>query len=303
MKSRNCHLYLAKDRVPDQFAHTRASGITMKKTLLAITSIVTALVLPGCFQSETTIHLNKDGSGKLVEETKFGAQMVAMMEQMAAMGGEDAKKENPMKEMISEEKAKARLKDLGEGVTFEKVEPLDANGSKGARVTYAFKDINKLKVSAGDGMKAMGDMPGAEAAEKPKEEPVGFTYANGKLVVKMPQPKKADAPAKEADEGAAEPDMDSPEAMAMMKQIMGDMKMSLKLVIEPGIDESNATHKDGNTITLMEMDMSKLVQNEAAMKKLAKMGKEKDPKAAMEALKGVEGIKVETNEEVTVKVK
>ena len=38
----------------------------MKRLLLAISSAVVALVLPGCLQSETTITLNKDGSGTLV---------------------------------------------------------------------------------------------------------------------------------------------------------------------------------------------------------------------------------------------
>ena len=52
----------------------------MKKLLLAATSALIALALPGCLQNETTIHLNKDGSGTLVEETKLGAQMLAYLE-------------------------------------------------------------------------------------------------------------------------------------------------------------------------------------------------------------------------------
>lgn len=278
----------------------------MKKLLLAMASALTALVLPGCFQSETTIHLNKDGSGTLVEETKLGAQMLAMMDQMAAgFGGGEANKpkEDPVKQMFSEDKAKKRAAELGEGVTFEKSEAVNANGAKGARVTYKFKDINKLKVSAGDNMKnmsPMGEMPGAPAAKKP--EPVVFTYADGKLTIRMPENNKPDAPEAPAAEGANQPDMDSPEAQAMMKQMFADMKMSLKLVIEPGIAETNATHKEDNTITLMEMNMGKLMENADAFKKLGKVD-QNDPAAAMEALKGIDGVKVETQKEVTVQVK
>jgi hypothetical protein len=281
---------------------------TMKKFLLAAASALTALVLPGCFQSETTIHLNKDGSGTLVEETKLGAQMLAMMDQMAAGfggGGENAK-EDPVKKMFSEDKAKKRAAELGEGVTFEKSEAANANGAKGARVTYKFKDINKLKVSSDDGMKnasPMGDMPGAPAAKK--SDPVVFTYADGKLTIKMPDQKKPDAPdAPEAPaaEGPGKPDMDSPEAQAMMKQMFADMKVSLKLVVEPGIAETNATHKDGDTITLMEMNMGKLMENADTFKKLGKVNQQ-DPTAAMEVLKGIEGVKVETKKEVTVELK
>ncbi len=280
----------------------------MKKILLAMASAVTALVLPGCFQSETTVHLNKDGSGTLVEETKLGAQMLAMMDQMAAGfgGGGDKAPKDPVKDMFSEEKAKKRAAELGEGVTFEKSEPVDANGAKGARVTYKFKDINKLKVSTGDGMKSaspMGDMADMPGAQKPKkQEPIQFNYADGNLTVKMPKPdpdKAAEAPAGE-DKGA--PDMGGPEAEAMMKQMFADMKMSLKLVIEPGIAESDATHKDGNTITLMEMNFGKLIENADAFKKLQKVD-QKDPAKAMEALKGIEGVKFEIKDQITVKVK
>lgn len=279
----------------------------MKKTLLALTSILATLVLPGCFQNETTIHLNKDGSGTLVEENRLGAQMLKMLDQMGgAMGGDDkANKADPLKDMLSEEKAKTRATTLGEGVSFVKVEPVNANGSKGARTTYAFKDINKLKITTGDSMKGMTAMSGAEAPADKKTEPVVFNYAGGKLTIKMPKPKKTEVPAAEEAAKDGEPgktDMDSPEAMAMMKQMCGDMKVSLKLVVEPGIDETNATHVDGNTITLMEMNMGKLVENVDAMKKLTKMDQKADPKAAMEALKGIDGIKVEDKEEVTVKV-
>jgi hypothetical protein len=272
----------------------------MKKILLLLTSVFITLVLPGCFQSETTIHLNKDGSGTLVEETRLGAQMLAMMDQMAGMGG-DAAKADPLAQMFSEDKAKARAATLGEGVTFEKTEPVNADGAKGARVTYRFKDINQLKVSTTDSVKnmsPMGDM-GAPAAKK--TAPISFSYAAGKLTIQMPEPPKPDATEAPAAGKPEMPDMDNPEAQAMMKQMMGDMKMSLKVVIEPGIAETNATHHDGNTVTLMEMNMGKLVENADTLKKLGKVD-QKDPAAAMEALKGIEGVKFEAQRQVTVTV-
>ncbi len=277
----------------------------MKKSFIALLTILSSLVLTGCFQSETTIHLNKDGSGKLIEETRLGGQMRAMFDQMAALGGDEKAKEDPTKAMFSEDKAKARAAEIGEGVTFEKQELLTANGSKGNRVTYTFKDINKLKISAGDSMKTLGEMPGAEAAAAEKAEPVKFTYVDNQLTIQLPSPKTPEVPASggalAADAEAAKPDMESPEAMAMMKQMCGDMKMSLKIVVESGIAETDATHQNGNTLTLMEMNMGKLVENAEAMKKLSKMN-QKDPAATMKALEGIDGIKMETKEKVTVKL-
>lgn len=271
----------------------------MKTKLLAIASLAAAFLLPSCFQQESTIHLNKDGSGTIVEEVKLGAQMIEMIGQMAAMGGEDAKKEDPLKNLASEEKAKERAEKMGEGVTVEKVEKI---GENGARTTYRFKDINKIKVNQSGGMDDLMNSPGMKVEKK--EEPLAFKYADGTLTFAMPQPKKAEGDGeKDAEKDAAAAQLEDPQAMEMMKQMFGDMKMAVKLVIEPGIAESNATHVDGNTVTLMEMDMGKLMKNEEAFKKLAKMGNEADPKKIGQVLKGVDGVKVETNENISIKVK
>ncbi len=271
----------------------------MKQILLATASVLVALVLPGCLQSETTIHLNKDGSGTLVEQTTLGAQMIAMMDQMSALGGADAKPKDPMAEMFSAEKAKARAVTLGEGVTFEKSEPVAAGGGKGARTTYKFTDINKLKIAPGEGMKDMSPM-GAEAPATAKSEPIAFKFAAGTLTIGMPEPAKPEA------DKEVKPDVpdaaENPQMEMMMKQMLGDMKMSFKVVIEPGIAETDASNRDGNTITLMEMEMGKLLEKPETLKKLS-AADQQNPQASMELLKGLEGVKMETKKQVTVKLK
>ena len=267
----------------------------MKRLFLATASTLIALVLPGCLQSETTVHLNKDGSGTLVEQTTLGSQMMAMLEQMSAIGGDKGK--DPVGEMFSEEKAKAKAATLGEGVTLEKVEPLDVKGNKGARTTYHFADINKLKISTGDAIKNMSPM-GDQAPAAAKQNPIAFAYAGGTLTVTLPELEKpaADAPMPaDAPEG-------NPQMEAMMKQMLGDMTMSVKVVIEPGIAETDATFRDANTITLVDLEMSKLLEKPDSLKKLTSAPKD-NPAAAMELLKGLDGVKMETKKVVTVKLK
>jgi len=274
----------------------------MKKLLLACASVCATLVLPGCLQNETTIHLNKDGSGTLVEETRLGPQMLAMFDQMAALGGPDAAKEDPVAKMFSEDKAKARATELGDGVTYDKTEAINANGSKGARVTYHFKDINTLKITPGDSMKNMSPMAEAKADALKNNATIAFSYTGGNLTIRMPEPPKADGPAAPIGDNPNMPDMDNPDSEAMVKQMLGDMKLSLKLVAEPGIAESNATYKTANTVTLMEMDMGKILEKPSALKKFGKLDKN-NPAAAMQAFKGLDGAKLETQKEVTVKIK
>jgi hypothetical protein len=51
----------------------------------------------------------------------------------------------------------------------------------------------------------------------------------------------------------------------------------------------------------MEMDMGKLLEKPDTLKILSKVDKN-NPAAAMKALKGIEGLKFETQEAITVKV-
>lgn len=273
----------------------------MKRLLLPALAAIAALNLSSCFQSETVIHLNKDGSGTITEETTLGAQAVAMM---AGFGGEGENAKDPTAEMFSEEKAKEKAKTFGEGVTFVKAEKIDADGKKGARATYKFADINKVRMSADGGASDLKDMaPAGEELEKAakKAEPVTFTYAGGKLSIKLPQPDEANKPA--AEEGpkpeAAEQDAQQTE---MMKMMLGDMRFTMKVVADGGIAETNASFAEGDTLTLVDMDFGKIVKNEAAFKKLQTLD-QNDPDALKAAFKAVPGLKLETKKEVTATLK
>lgn len=275
----------------------------MKRPLLPALAAAAALSLSSCFQSETVIHLNKDGSGTIVETNTVGAQMVAMMAQMGGLGGEGEKEKDPLAEMFSEEEAKKKVGNYGEGVTFVKVEKVDAGGKKGGRATYKFADINKLKINPDAGTSGLKDtMPAPEElkeAEK-KAQPVTFAYAGGKLKINLPQPDAKKAEGGEAPK--AEAGEQDPQQMEMMKNMMGDMRFSVKLVADGGISETNATYSEGGTITLMDMDFGKIVKNEAAFKKLQTLD-QNDPEAFKTAFKDVEGLKFETKKEVTATLK
>jgi len=263
----------------------------MKRLLISFISLASLLFLPGCLQSETTILLSKDGSGTITEETFFGEKMLAMFDQIGAQAGADAP--DQMEEMFSEGKAKARAEKFGEGVTFEKSEIIDADGKKGGRITYRFVDINKLKVTPGSGISAM--MPGNQAPPADeKATPLTFGYADGKLTITTPQPKEK---APEVPEPPGNPEM-----MAAMKEIFADMKVGVRLICEPGIAKTNATYHEGNTITLAEMNMGELMQEEGAFQKFTKLARE-NPNDVAEALKEVKGMKVETQREVSVELK
>lgn len=259
----------------------------MKKSLhrifRALLAFAAALAVSSCLQNETTITLDKDGSGTIVDETILGAQMLGMMAQFG----------DPLDEMFSEEKAKEKAGKIGEGVKYVKTERINADGKKGARVFYEFADINKIKVEPGSVLDSMGDQLPTAAAEK-KGSAVSFKYADGKLTVITPPTdfEEMDLP------GGGQADAD-PEMEAMMKQMFADMRIGLKLNFPGGIKETNASHRDGNTIILFDVQVGQLLGQIGELEKITELGKT-DETAAIEATKNLRGVKMETEKEITV---
>ena len=266
----------------------------MKTRMIALLAGLGALVgLSGCLEVNQTVTLKKDGSGTITDESVMGAQVIQML---AGFGGGAPGAPDPLAKMYDEAQYKARAATYGEGVEYVKLEKVERNGGKGVRAHYKFADINTIRFEPGSGMDEMaGSFPGAEAA-KPARSPWKITYADGKLSIKAPDmPENLEKPAVPEDAAATAA---NPEIAAMMQ----GMRMSTTLVIEPGIAKTNATHVEGNTITLMDIRMDEVMKNPEAMKAMQGVDM-KDRKAMEAALKNVKGVKVETQETLEVTLK
>lgn len=261
----------------------------LRSIVLAISSLV-SFVLTGCLQNETTITLNKDGSGTIVEETMLGVQMMAMMNQFAQPGAPD-----PIEEMFGEAKATARAGKMGEGVKYVRTEMIDKNGLKGARIQYAFEDINSLVLNP---MAALSSLSYQAPAPAPVKEvgTIRFTHASGSLKIILPPSdfENLDLPGKDMEQ--------TPEMEAMMMRMLADMRMTTRLVIAPGIGETNATHQDGDTITLFDVEIGKLMARRDELKQITELSKTDMP-AARERFAKIDGVTIEMKEDVFVKLK
>jgi len=270
------------------------------KILLLLTAIV--LVLTGCFEVETNIKLNKNGSGTMEETMLFSQMMMMQMAQMGqAFGGEEEdSSENPVYDV---EKLKAEAADKGEGVTYASSEAIERNGKSGYKVIYNFKDINTLKYS-NDPSKKM-NMPTMGMEDEATEEFVRFQYSKGNLIINFPE--EGDGDEEYTDDDTEEFDQeeldDGVDEMAgmeeMMKQMFTDMKFKTTIEFEGGIKKTNATFVEGNKITLMEMDFNKVMENAEAFKTLGTL-QSATPAQQKEAMKNLPGIKFEAEEKITV---
>lgn len=262
----------------------------MKKVLL-ITVIGMALLLSGCFETNTRIIVKPNGSGT-VEQTILMSQ--AALSSM--MGFADA----DTKSFYDEEKLEAEAETMGEGVSYVSSKKIETGEKTGYIAVYSFKDINTLQVSDNPAEGMMG------GAGNPNDKSgFNFQFKKGKpseLKIIIPNiDEEDDTTENEAGEYEDEEVPEIDEAMTeMMLNMYKGMKMNVEIEFDGKITKTNASHQDGNKITIMLMDFDELAKNPESLKAFQNM---QDPNKMKEVLKTIPGIKVETQEEVVVKFK
>jgi hypothetical protein len=252
------------------------------KYIPAILAILGMQFLTGCFQSAIGLHVKPDGSGTVDQVFSMSAEALAQAKQMQGGGGDVAQK---LPTEIDEAKLKAAAAKLGEGVTFVSAKKLTLPGREGFVATYAFTDVTKLNLTLGPDMgdKAGGGAPGGE-----KEEPVTFAFTKGspsELVINTPVKKKPEDK-KEQDD-------------AMMAQMFKDMRVSFVVDVQGTIVKTNAVNREGNRITLMDVEFGKVLADPAKFKAMTKLGDPTTPEAKA-LLKTIPGVKIETENPVRI---
>lgn len=267
----------------------------MKKCLILIVPLLLIIFMTGCLQVETTITVNKDGSGTVERVFMMQKEILAMLASMSSMGEEDGGEEF---ELLDREELNGEADGMGEGVKLVSAEPYETDTFSGYKATFSFPDINDLRVNQNPG-ESVPD--GAAEGDSPQEF-VTFSFSKGAsstLKIKLPGDDydQGDTYEDEVDQsGAQEPPA---EDLEMMKQIYGTMKMSMHVRVNGNVRKTNATYQNGSTITLMEMDFSKVVENEEKLKLLASSSDE-SIEGMKALLEDIPGIKVELQDSVEV---
>ena len=256
--------------------------------LLPFPLALAALVcFTGCITFETLITVRDDGSGTIEMVFALSGPMIDMITSLA--GNES---------LCDEEKLQEEASKMGEGVRLSSAEPIDEDGRKGCRAFYDFDDINQLTINQNPG----DQMPSGMTADEPTsaEDVVTFSFTPGSpatLVIHLPQDFQDNNP----DEDPAEVDStQSAEQLAMMREMLEGARIHMALAVEGTITETNASYQDGNRITLIEIDFDLLLENEEQLELLSNT----NPQTAAEIkalLEGVDGIKIETSEEILVR--
>lgn len=275
-----------------------------KVTLLAFAAAVMTL-LTGCFSTSWIIDLQQDGSGTLEMEYRIDTKVIEMMQSMG--DAEDGNTPQSSADLIDREEMETLAANMGEGVRYVSAEPLPESGEFfGYRALFEFDDINTLGIDPMEGAPEQepGEMGGGPE-ENGEEEPAPFTFSftpgrTAELVVMMAQDEEDETDADSADAGPeSESDPQEDQAMAqMMKPYFRTMSFLVQVKVQGNIRETNASYRDGNTITLMDMDMAKIIDDQELFSKVVNSESMNDEQMLAKLEKA--GVRIEQKERITV---
>jgi hypothetical protein len=247
--------------------------------------------LASCLEIKNTIIVNKDGTAIVEETTLLGAQLAAMMAQGGGGGGPGEQ----LKGLVMDKaKAEERAKQLGEGVTVKSIEEVKSpDGKSGNKVTFAVADIRKLKFQPNS----------PDQKEKKAEEDMVFALEGGTLTVTNnsadKKGDKGDKPKKSAEELAQ-----MKAQVAMMKPMFAGMRVTIDVKAAGGIASTDAAHANGDTVTFLDLQFDKLLDNVEAFGELMESGDGGMTMAdAAKKFEKVEGIKLEGKKVVKIELK
>ncbi|MFZ1730303.1 MAG: hypothetical protein WBQ23_14415 [Bacteroidota bacterium] len=282
----------------------------MKYRLLSIAVLIAAITFGGCIETQMLVTVNKDGSGTIRETVTMKKKVVEsireMSEQMkqgAEEGGLQTEEEQKPFELFSDEEIRGNGEKLGTNVRYVSHGMIDEDDVEGYSATYAFDDINTVKVNQNPGA-SMPDMPGTESTDETDDALVLFSFTPGssaKLVIRPPKMKEGEPD--QADEvESPETDQQQEEGeggMEQMKDFFRDMRILVQVAVDGTITNTNASFVDGSVVTIMDVNFNSFLDDPELLKELQKI-ETKGPAAAKELFQSVPGIRVELEEEITV---
>ena len=232
------------------------------RLLVALTSTA---ALTACLDASTIVKVKPDGSGT-VEQT----MLVNAAALKGIMPGVEKQSAGPVMNQAELERMAQRM---GKGVKLVSSETVKgANGFEGTKAIFAFDDINQIQISEDPSISGSSS-GGSRASEPTAEDPVRFklTRSGGtstlaiNYIDRVPDGAVQPNPTRPGDAG---PDLSNPMIMNMLKTMFQGFKVNIGLEVVGAIVKTNAEYVSGPRITLLELDVTTLLQDEAKLKAL-----------------------------------
>lgn len=264
------------------------------KKLFILFMLLIPFILMSCLSSGEDIMVNKDGSGQIIQTFMVKKDYVGFL---------NLSDQPSDPNLINMDELTAAAEFMGDGVTFDKVEPMpDDSPYAGYKAYYTFKDIAKVKANA-------TPVTSPEAAEDNKADSIRFEFTPGKtsaLTILMPNDKSAGTEDSTVPEESSETDeagkADDAGMTEQLKQIYKDMHYWIRISVAGDITDTDARHVDNSTIVILDMTFDKIVDNDELFAKITADNSNKEMEQFADELSDV-GVLVEDKDVVSVKFK
>jgi len=298
----------------------------MHKTALPL-CLLPAILITGCIDADTDIIINKDGSGTITEtvlmEKQSAKSLAGMMAGMRETLGNKNKQSAEPVTWWKKEDIEKRASKMGEGVSLQSVEPYETDTGIGYKATFAFKDVNKIRLEPDPNSHApeqpeqnqhdgnstsptQRDADDVATSTTPEEETICFTFTAGnpaRLSINMPNPKPSSEQSQPSpsESQTAQQEESNPFVSGMMGamgQMFKGMRVKSTLTVQGEIVQTNAAYRDGSSITLMEIDFEKLLSDAKLMEKFIQ--NENSFSKNLSLFKDNPGVKFDPNNPITI---
>ena len=256
--------------------------------------VVVACTLSGCINSASLVRIKPDGSGT-IEQTLL-VNTATLKGLMAGLGAQGQVKETPG--VFTEAEFKRTAERMG--VKPVSLTPLKEGGFEGAKAIFAFDDVTKIRVDQDPQLSGASPGPLGNAPTSSKT-PIKFGFARqgSSSVLTITVDEQTAAPGTKPDPSTPPQKID-PAMMQMVKTMFQGFKVLIDVEVDGKIVKTNADYVNGSRVTLLELDMATLFEDEAAITALqSKVGPGASIADVRPYLKDVKGVKI-NNPSVTI---
>jgi hypothetical protein len=271
----------------------------MKKLKTVFIFMFISLLLAGCLQVETTINVNKDGSGTINEKVLMSKTFVNMIKEFAMAFQDSASTEEFV--FFKDEEIIADAKDYGEDVKYVSHTLISNDAWEGFQAVYSFSDISIVRIQPDPDSKV--GVNEEEPVITVDKEYYFFKFKKGdvaELIIDRPDLEFTPDTVEDSEYEASE--QNDEEMGEEFVKMMEGMKIDISIQVDGKITSTNASYTDGSKITLMKMDFGEMMKNKESFKEF----RNKEPKNIEEMKKFLEkfpGMQIEVEKPISVKFK
>jgi hypothetical protein len=238
-----------------------------------------------CFNMTTVLKVNGDGAGTIDHSMVFTPKAIAQLKQLAMFGpGRGGQPFDP----LSEQQARDLATVIGEGVTYVSSKPIVTPNGQGREATYAFADVNQLRIST-----QPATPQGVSAAALGGSETVTFSLtrdpasSNAVLHIHVPEPNWIGSIGT----------LNASGQLSMIKTLLGGAK--ILLAVEPAgvLVRTSSPYADAQRVTLLEVDLDEILKDETLVPRLTGA---KTQEEVMAIMRTAAGLKINLEREITV---